>query len=104
MGSRAKSQFCSVLLNEFHLRTKLMALLFSDFVFKRELSTQNYKTLSLKGTYHTNYDSKWKNENLGKRISSENKSDGTFVRYLGVQKQNKILRILKFRFQRVPYL
>jgi hypothetical protein len=57
MGNRAKSLFCSVLFNEFHHRTKLMALLFSNFVFKRKLSTQNYKTLSLKGTSHTNSDS-----------------------------------------------
>jgi hypothetical protein len=34
MGNKAKSQFCSVLLNEFHHRTKLMAPFFSDFVFK----------------------------------------------------------------------
>jgi hypothetical protein len=41
-----------------------MALLFSDFVFKRKLSTRNYKTLSLKGTSHTNSDSEWENENF----------------------------------------
>jgi hypothetical protein len=41
-----------------------MALFFNDFVFKRQLSTQNYKTLSLKGTSHTNFDSEWENENL----------------------------------------
>jgi hypothetical protein len=35
VGNRAKSLFCSVLFNEFLQRTKLMALLFSDFVFKR---------------------------------------------------------------------
>jgi hypothetical protein len=48
MGKRAKSLFCLVLFNEFHHRTKLMALLFSDFVFIRYLSARNYKTLSLK--------------------------------------------------------
>jgi hypothetical protein len=48
MGNRAKSLFCSVFFYEFHHKTKLMALLFSDFVFKRKLSTQNNKTLSLK--------------------------------------------------------
>jgi hypothetical protein len=50
MGNRAKSQFCSVLFNEFHHRTKLMALLFSTFAFLRQLGTQNPKTLSPKGT------------------------------------------------------
>jgi hypothetical protein len=33
MGNRAKPLFCSVLFNKFHQRTKLMALLFSNFVF-----------------------------------------------------------------------
>jgi hypothetical protein len=64
MGNRAKSQFCSFLLNEFHHRTKLMALLFSTFAFKRQLGTQNIKTLSPKGTSHTNSDSEWEMKNL----------------------------------------
>jgi hypothetical protein len=62
MGNRAKSQFSSVLFNEFHHRTKLMALLFSTFAFSRQLGTQNPKTLSPKGTSHTNSDSEWGNE------------------------------------------
>jgi hypothetical protein len=70
MGNRAKSLFCPVLINEFHHRTKLMALLFRDFVFKRKFGTRNFITLSLKGTSHTNFDSEWENENFVKRISS----------------------------------
>jgi hypothetical protein len=35
MGNRAKSLVRSVLFSEFRHRTKLMALWFSDFVFKR---------------------------------------------------------------------
>jgi hypothetical protein len=62
MGNRAKSLFCSVLFNEFHHRTKLMALLFSIFAFQRQLGTQNLKILSPKGTSHTNSDSEWGNE------------------------------------------
>jgi hypothetical protein len=52
MGNREKSLFCSVLFNEFHHRTKLIALLFSDY------------------TSHTNSDSEWENENFVERISS----------------------------------
>jgi hypothetical protein len=44
MRKRAKSLFCSVLFNEYHHRTKLIALLFRDFVFEKLLSTRNYKT------------------------------------------------------------
>jgi hypothetical protein len=64
MGNRAKSLFCSVLFNEFHHRTKLMALLFSTLAFSRQLGTQNPKTLSPKCTTHTNSDSEWENENF----------------------------------------
>jgi hypothetical protein len=80
MGNTAKSLFCSVLINEFHHKSKLMALLFSTFAFSRQLGTQNPKTLSPKGTFHTNSDSEWGNEQFNKRISSYNKSDGTFVK------------------------
>jgi hypothetical protein len=70
MGNRAKSLFCSILFNEFHHRTKLMAILFSTFAFLRQLGTQNPKTLSPKGTFHTIFDSEWGNEKFIKRISS----------------------------------
>jgi hypothetical protein len=70
MGNRVKSLFCLVLFNEFHHRTKLMALLFSDVVFNRKLITRNYKTLSLNGTFHSNFDSEWENENFVERIST----------------------------------
>jgi hypothetical protein len=70
MGNRAKSLFCSDLFNEFHHRTKLITLLFSTFAFERQLSTQNPKTLSPKGTFHTNSDSEWGNKKIIKRISS----------------------------------
>jgi hypothetical protein len=49
MGNRAKSLFCSVLLNEYHHRTKLMTLLLSDFVFKRKLRSQNLEISSPMG-------------------------------------------------------
>jgi hypothetical protein len=70
MGNRAKSQFCSVLFNEFNHRIKLMALLFSTYAFQRQLGTQNLKTLSPKGNSHTNSDSEWGNEKFVKRIPS----------------------------------
>jgi hypothetical protein len=70
MGNRAKSLYCSVLFNEFHHRTKLMAFLFSIFAFQRQLGTQNPKTLKPKGTSHTNSDSEWGNEKFIKRILS----------------------------------
>jgi hypothetical protein len=62
MGNKATSLFCSVLFNEFHHRTELMALLFSTFSILRQLGTKNSKTLSPKGTSHTNFDSEWENE------------------------------------------
>jgi hypothetical protein len=37
MGNRVKSLFCSVLFNEFHHTTKLMALLFSSLYLKNNL-------------------------------------------------------------------
>jgi hypothetical protein len=70
MGNGAKSQFCSVLFNEFHHRTKLMALLFRICAFERQLDTQNPKTLSPKDTSHTKSNSEWVNEKFIKRISS----------------------------------
>jgi hypothetical protein len=70
MGNRAKSLFRSVLFNEFHHRTKLIAFLFSTFAFWRQLGTQNLKTLSPEGTSHTNSDSELGNEKFIKRISS----------------------------------
>jgi hypothetical protein len=68
MGNRAKSLLGSVFFNEFHHRTKLKALLFCYFVFKRHISTGNYKTLSFKGTSHANSDSEWGNESLVQQI------------------------------------
>jgi hypothetical protein len=69
MGIKTKSQFYSVLLDKFHLRTNLIALFFANFVFKRKLITQNFEILRPKGTFHTNPDSEWENENIVKRIS-----------------------------------
>jgi hypothetical protein len=37
-----------------------------------------------------------------KEILPQNKSDGTFGNYIGVQKSEKILRFLKFEKLRVP--
>jgi hypothetical protein len=70
MGNRAKSEFCSVLFNQFHHRTKLMALLFGNLVFERLLGSQKSQTLSTKGNLYTNFDLEWDDENFVKRISS----------------------------------
>jgi hypothetical protein len=70
MGNRAKSLFYSGLFNKFHHRQNLIAFFLSNFGFKSQSGTQNLKTMSLKGTFHTNSGSEWENENFVKRISS----------------------------------
>jgi hypothetical protein len=55
MGNNAKSLFCSTNFT---------------FTFKRQLGTQNPKTMSPKGTSRTNFDSEWGNEKFINRISS----------------------------------
>jgi hypothetical protein len=49
---------------DFHHRTNLIALLFSNFEF-----TQNFEISSPKGTSHTNSDSEWGNESFIQQIS-----------------------------------
>jgi hypothetical protein len=90
MGNRVKSLFCSVLFNEFHHRTKLMALLFSTFAFSRQLGTQNPKILSPKGTSHTNTDSELGNE---KFIKSEfhHRTNLTALLFSNVGSRNKTI-------------
>jgi hypothetical protein len=52
MGNSAKSQFYSVLSNKFHHRTNLIAVLFRNLVFQRQLRTQNFEIFSPEGTAH----------------------------------------------------
>jgi hypothetical protein len=69
MGNRSKSLFYQVLFNKLHHRTNLIALFFSNFVFKRQWRTQNFEILSSKGTSHTNSGSEWGNDSFVQQIS-----------------------------------
>jgi hypothetical protein len=51
--------------------------------------------LEIKGTFHTNFGSDWENENFEANFMLE-QICRYFFPFIGVQKQNKILRILKF--------
>jgi hypothetical protein len=55
MRNRTKSLFCSVLLNEFHHRTKLMPLLFSNFVFKKKTLNLKFQNFQSQGYLPYNY-------------------------------------------------
>jgi hypothetical protein len=49
MGNRAKSTFYSVLFNNFHRRTALIAVLFSNFILLNFELNLNFEILSPKG-------------------------------------------------------
>jgi hypothetical protein len=68
MGNRAKPLFYSVLFNKCHHRINLIALLFSDFVFKRCWRAQKFEIFSSKGTSHTYFMSEWENASFIQQI------------------------------------
>jgi hypothetical protein len=79
MGNRVKPLFYSVLFNKSHHITNLIALLFSEFLFKRQWRSQKFEILSPKGNNLTNFVSEWKNASFIQQNSPLNKSDGTFA-------------------------
>jgi hypothetical protein len=71
-------------------------------VYTRPTCASDFLILSPKSAFHTNSGSERGNANFVQQISPKDKSDGTFVNKIWVQKQHYTLKTLKFDIFRVP--